>query len=430
MRLSRVLTGVSPEARSISFQDIWSKGLDLDGFGQRHAGVKVDANSAMALSAVFGAWRIISEGVATLPHDTMIRRQGIPAPYRPRPDWVQRPNATDTWIEFVGQVMVSQLMDGNAYVLVNWNGDGSVGSLKVLDPGLVEPERNGGMVVFKVRADDEEMVFPSVSGTAPFEILHFRAMSAPGSLVGLSPIEACAETFGISLAAQKYGSKFFANDATPGGVIELPPEYNLSEAGQRALKEQWHELYGGPQNAKRVAVLTQGAKFAKMQIAPAEAQFLETRAFQIADVARIYGVPPHLLGDASGSTSWGSGLAEQNTAYVIHTLRPYLERVESRFTRLLQVEAANLTGRDVPVYLNLNEEALLRGDTETRWASHRANVATGVLTADEVRREEGYVPLPDGVGAVPWIPLAQAPTDDIEDEPVDEPVSEGGSDEQ
>ena len=84
----------------------------------------------------------------------------------------------------------------------------------------------------------------------------------------------------------------------------------------------------------------------------------------------------------------------------------------------------------MPVYLNLNEEALLRGDTETRWASHRANVATGVLTADEVRREEGYVPLPDGVGAVPWIPLAQAPSDTLEEETGEEPVSEGGSDEQ
>lgn len=430
MRLSRIILGVPDETRSISFQDIWAKGLDLDGFGNRHAGVKVDANSAMALSAVFGAWRIISEGVATLPRDTMIRRDGIPAPYRPRPAWVDRPNASDTWIEFTGQVMVSQLMDGNAYVLVNWNGDGSVGSLKVLDPELVTPEKAGGMVVYKVRSDTEEMVFPSLSGTSPFEILHFRAMSAPGALVGLSPIEACAETFGISLAAQKYGSKFFANDATPGGVIELPPEFNLSEAGQRSLKEQWNDMYGGPHNAKRVAVLTQGAKFSKMQVAPAEAQFLETRAFQISDVARIYGVPPHLLGDASGSTSWGSGLAEQNTAYVIHTLRPYLERIEARFTRLLQVEAFNLTKREVPVYLNLNEEALLRGDTETRWASHRANVATGVLTADEVRREEGYVPLPDGVGSVPWIPLAQAPSDTLKEETGEEPVSEGGSDEQ
>jgi HK97 family phage portal protein len=326
-------------------------------------------------------------------------------------------------IEFLGQVSVSLLADGNAYVLVTWR-DGAIEDLVVLDPTQVDvPERGfytlagsgvtlQGVTKFKPRA--------------PVEILHIRGMTTPGSLVGMSPIEATAETLGINLAAQRYGASFFANDGTPGGIVEVPETAKLSPVGQKALRDSWRELFGGPDRAKSIAVLVEGAKFKALQVSPNEAQFLETRKFGVQEVARIYGIPPHLISDTTNTTGWGTGMAEQNTAYVIHTLRPWLERIEAGLTLLAQLEVESVKASPAPsqVYINLEEEALLRGATTERWDNHRKNVGSGVRTADEVRREEGLPPLPDGLGAVPWIPLAQAPQEEgpTEEEPIEEPT--------
>jgi HK97 family phage portal protein len=408
--LGRLLNGGGAEERGLSYQDVFERGLDWHGYGHRHAGVSVTQDSALALSAVFGSWRIISEGVATLPRDVVFRRNGIPTPFRPRPAWLDKPNGTETWVEFMGQIMLSVLADGNAYVMVSWDPSGAVASMVVLDPHRVQVQQHeSGHVLYRLSSGKDAQVFPQLGGVAPYEIMHFRWMTRPGELTGISPIEQCAETFGIALGAQRYGAKFYEQDATPGGVITLPPEFDLSEAGQKALKEQWQSLHGGANRAKKVAVLTRGAAYKPLQVAPAEAQFLETRAFQVADVARIFGVPPHLLADSTGSTSWGSGLAEQGTAFVRHTLRPHLERIEAKFTELVQIEQLNLRGVSSGAFLNLDEESLLRGDHESRWATHRANVTSGMVMPDEARRAEGLPPLPDGLGSVPWIPLAQDP---------------------
>lgn len=430
MKVLDILKG-TVEARSISFQDVWDKALDLDGtYGTSRAGVTVNRNSVTQLSSVYGSWRLISEGVSTLPRDAMMRRDGVPKLFRPRPIWLDQPNLNDLWVDFAGQIMVSLLADGNAYVAVQWGPSGMVDSLTVMDPSAVRPEKVEGLIGFEVRNHATGMsgYLPPLFGVSPTEMLHIRGMTLPGFITGLSPIEACAETFGISLAAQRYGAGFFQNDGTPSGIIEVPPEAKLSPTGQAALRQAWSDLFGGPGRAKGVAVLVDGAKFHPLQISPDEAQFLETRRFQVADIARIYGIPPHLLADSTGSTSWGTGLAEQNTAYISFTLRAWLERVEAGFTRLLRIELQHMGNVDTldgsQAFINLSEEALLRGAPSTRWDQHRANVTSGVLTADEVRKEEGMDPLPDGLGAVPWIPLAQAPggIDPQVDQPPSEPV--------
>ena len=429
--LDIVRGSLGAEERSLSYQDIWDQGLDLTLSGQNVAGVKVNSSTATSLSAVYASWRIISEGVSTLPRDSMRRIDGLPKPFRPRPVWLDYPNRWETWIEFLGQVSVSLLADGNAYVLVTWNG-GAIDDLVVLDPALVEVPSRGVYVVNGTTLQGVSKFTPR----APVEVLHLRGMTTPGSLVGMSPIAATAETLGINLAAQRYGASFFANDGTPGGIVEVPETAKLSPIGQKALRDSWRELFGGPDRAKSIAVLVEGAKFKALQVSPNEAQFLETRKFGVQEVARIYGIPPHLISDTTNTTGWGTGMAEQNTAYVIHTLRPWLERIEAGLTLLaqLEVEAAKASPGPSQVYINLEEEALLRGATTERWDNHRKNVGSGVRTADEVRREEGLAPLPDGLGAVPWIPLAQAPQDEEPEEeeptevlPAEEP-GEGESD--
>lgn len=397
--------------RSISFQDVFDQGIDLDLFHhpRDHAGVRVTEQTAASLSAVYACWRIISEAIATLPRDVITTVNGVPTPLSSQPIWMRNPNPDDTWTEFLGQVMVSLLATGNAYILVRWGFGNAVADLTVLDPHLCTKERRGVVKVTNSERGTVTELFEASSyggdTRALLEVLHVRGMTKPGALEGMNPIQSTAQTLGVAIAAQKYGAEFFANDATPSGLIQMPESVGLSPDGQAAARKAWNDLFGagGKGMRKRVGVLIEGARFQQLQISPNEAQFLETRKFGVQEVARIYGAPPHLIGDTTNTTGWGTGMAEQNTAFVIHTLRPWIERLEARLSILTSIDLKNPQAR-----LRLNEEALLRGATKERWEVLRSNVAAGLMTADEARRQEGMAALPDGAGSVPWVPLNQA----------------------
>lgn len=394
------------DARSVSFQDMFGSGSDITGFGRKKAGELVNTQSAASLSAVYASWRIVSEAIATLPRNALASPRGLPT-YLDRPVWFDSPNVDDTWIEFLGQVMVSLLQSGDAFVLLDWK-NAKLEGMTVLDPASCVHVRSG-VITISNKEHGTSADFPDFQtfrgqARASREILHIRGMSNPGSLSGMSPIRICAETLGVSLASQSYGADFFANDATPAGIIEVPENVRLSSVGQAALRKAWNDMYGSKGMKKSVAVLVEGARFKSLQVSPNEAQFLETRKFGVQEIARIYGVPPHLIGDTTNTTGWGTGMAEQNTAFVVHTLRPYLERLEARFSGVLQVDV-NVSS----AHMDINEDALLRGATTDRWEVLRKNVAAGIMTADEARESEGFRPLSGGKGSVPWIPLQQAP---------------------
>jgi HK97 family phage portal protein len=419
MKINRVLSGALG-ARSISIQDVFDSGGDLTGLAHRgnHAGVAVDINSAAQLTAVFGSWRIISESVATLPRDLVESGDnGLPSVYGPRPFWLDQPSQFENWGEFSSQIVLSLLQTGNAFVLLDWGvKTGLLTQMKVLAPRLC---RRVSREVVSVSNDSGVSllpVFESGASLRSVEVMHIKGMASPGALEGLSPIMACAEALGISIAGQRYGASFFANDATPGGIIQVPAEIKLSESGRQATREAWSDMFGGPNRAKKVAVLTEGASYKPLQVTPNEAQFLESRKFGIQEIARIYGVPPHLLMDNAGTSGWGTAMAEQNTAFVTHTLPPTLERLESHFTALARREL----GRGETVSLAIHEEALMRGATASRWDVLRKNVGSGLVTADEARLSEGLPPLADGIGSVPWVPLQQLPQ--LSDETVDEKI--------
>lgn len=409
MRFTELLTGAI-STRSLSLQDVFNSGGDLSMVGtSSHAGVAVGVKQASQLSAVYGSWRIISEAIATLPRNLYRDVDGgVPEKVDPRPVWLDEPSEHELWSEFLGQVLVSLLQDGNAFVLINWAvRDGGIGALSVLAPDLCVRQSRQTVKVTS-RTDGTVTVVPEfMSGTgSSVEVMHIRGMTAPGSLHGMSPIDACAEVLGISLAAQRYGGSFYRNDATPGGIISLPESVKLSDSGRAATREAWADMFAGPDRARRVAILTEGATYKPIQVDPASAQFLEQRQFTVQEIARIYGVPPHLLQDSSGTSGWGTAMSETNVQFVVHSLRPYLERIEARFTALVRRASG-----DAALSLVINEEALLRGATAERWNVLRANVAAGVITADEARKSENMGPLPEEAGAVPWIPLAQAPKD-------------------
>jgi HK97 family phage portal protein len=369
----------------VTFADIW--GRDAQEFGLATAAdVNVNVDLAMQVSAVFGAFRILSDNIATLPldvytsdpnrgHDT----QGAGRyPFRPRPAWASFECGCNK-IDLISQVVVSLLSDGNAFVAVYRDARLKILSLEVLDPKLVTVERIGGQRMFRINGGDM---------LTALDILHIRGMTLPGSDRGASPIHYARESIGLSYAATRYGAGFFGNGGLPGLVVEVPGE--LSPTGIKQLKRGWDDVHKGSGNAHKLAVLTEGAKFSKVTIDPEDAQFLQTRQFQVPDIARIFGVPPHLLADATNSTSWGSGLAEQNTAFVQHTLRPLIERIEQGFNALLKSE-----GYPDHVFAKLSVDGLLRGSHKQRLESYAIGIQNGIYTVNEVRAWEDMPPLDD-----------------------------------
>ena len=393
----RRLFGNRTERRSLSFQDIWGRGLDFTS-ARTTSGEVVDFDAALTLSAVFAAIRLLSDSVSTLDLDVLYRSNGSEQKFRPQPGWILNMNPELRNHEILGQIVTSLLLDGNAYVATLRDGTGRVLSLSVLDPTDINPT---------LASDDDgfqRLTFTSAQ-TPGFDyttrdITMLRGLLKPGQIEGVSPIRACREMLGLGIAVQKFGGAFFGNGALPGAVVEVPGQ--LSEAGVQQLKSAWEDVHKGAANGSRLAVLTESAKFSKISIAPDDAQFLETKQASVQDVARLYGVPPHLLADASGSTSWGSGLHEQNVAFSQYSLRPLVTRVEAALTSVMRSEGIAVA------YARFDLESMRRATNE-RWDTYSKGIQTGVLSIDEVRAYEGLASLPDGKGQTHYVPLNLAP---------------------
>jgi HK97 family phage portal protein len=399
--------GAAREDRSISFQDVWGRGLDMFG-AQTTAGVVVNDDSALALSAVYGSVRILSEGISKLPIDATMGK-GAGAVAMPEiPLWLETPSPATPHIgmgEVIDQLMVSALMRGTGYALTPRDKFGNIIEISVLDPDKVTPvmQKNPSRVVFKIQGYDEPFTSQDVA--------MMIGLSKPGALVGMSPIDNARETIGLGLAAQTFGAALFGNSAVTSGVIEVEGE--MSEPGAKLLSRTWNESHKGPKRAHKVAILTEGAKYKPISMTAEQAQFLATREFQVSDVARIFGVPPHLLQDASGSTSWGSGLAEQSVNFVVHSLRPWATRVDRLLTRLAQSEASTDPG-GTRRYLTLSLDHLTRGDFSTRISTYGTGLDRGIWNLDEVRAMENLPAIQGGAGQDHRVPLYTGATNDLE----------------
>lgn len=349
----------------------WSQGMVWNG-----AATPVSTDQAMRLSAVYACLRLLSEAVATLPLDTFRRIEGTRESYD-RPGYLTFAPPQGNRIDYLSQLMLSLLTDGNAFVLTPRDRFGVPVELVVLDPTRVKVDAPDGRLRYRI----DDKTFPAG------DLMHIKGMCLPGQLRGVSPIAYARETVGLGLAAQNFGSSFFTNGALPGAVIETPGEMTR-EAAER-FAESWHARHSGVGAANRVGVLTNGAKLTKVSVQPNDAQFLETRAFQVPDVARIFGVPPHLIADASNSTSWGSGLAEQNLAFGQFSLRPWVDRIEEAHNRLLVSHGLG------DVFVKLNMDALLRASLRDRYESYEVGIRAGFLLEDEARALEDLAPLGD-----------------------------------
>jgi HK97 family phage portal protein len=275
--------------------------------------------------------------------------------------------------------MLSLLADGNAFVATPRDTLGVPTNLVPLDPSTVTVVRRKGEIGFLVQ--DVEY--------SQYDIMHIPGMLFPGALRGMSPIQAAREVIDGALKAQAYGSSFVGNMAVPPAVIEVPSSGG-DPAAERAkaqkVGEIWQETHGGS-NAGKVGVLVGGAQLKTIAISPEDAQWLDSKRFSVSEVARIYGVPPHLLADASNSTSWGSGLSEQNLAFGSFTLQPTTERIEEGHARLL-------TTHGLPdVFVKFNIDAKLRSAPKERAETQDIRIKNGSMTINEARALEDQPPV-------------------------------------
>lgn len=366
---------------------------------------------AMKLSAVFACLRLLSEAISTLPLDTFQATGAGSQPYRPRPDYLNFNPPEISRITYLSQVMLSLLTDGNAFVATPRDELGVPITLLVLDPTQVQVVRN---------ADNSISYLIGKQSFGPMDIMHISGMMLPGAVRGVSPLTAARDVIDGGQRAQEYGKNFIANDAMPPGVITMPDDGSAeAQAKARRIAQTWQETHGGTGNAGKIGVLIGGAELKTIAISPADAEWLDSKRFSVSEIARFYGVPPHLIADASNSTSWGTGLAEQNDAFGTFSLRPWTERIEEAHSRLLTLEGLPF------VSVRLNMDSLLRPSKKERYDAYAIGIDNQWLTPNAVLKEEGLPPVPWGDDPVTVKGrLTKVPFDDA---PVPTVASPGGS---
>ena len=361
------------ESRAVDVSD-WD--LALVDSSATDSGVDVTTESALRLTAVYASVTLLADGVASLPVDPF-RKDGLNRVEVPKPVWMAMPNPESTWRDFVERVMGSMLIFGNAYVLIADRDRMNVPTeLWVLNPADVKVRRSSSKSKEFVWGEQE--VFTHFTSRRPAgQVLHIQAFNN-GGLVGLSPIEMAKQAIGLGLVTEKHGSKFFGMGSQPSGVIQMPFGSNPTPEQLTRLKELFERRTSGSNNAHRPIVLANGATWNPTSIPNDQAQFLETRKFTVAEIARLFRVPPHLIGGVERSTSWGSGIEEQNIAFVTYSLMPWITRLESGFNQFMP------SGQ----YVKWNPSGLLRGDVSRRVAAYAVGVQNGWLSRNEVRHLE------------------------------------------
>lgn len=362
-------------------------------FGQSTAGKTVNERSAMQMTAVYACVRILAESIASLPlhlyekgeNGDRIRAEDHPLYFLLHDE----PNPEMTSFIFREVMVTHLLLWGNCYAQILRNGRGEVVGLYPLMPNRmsVERDQNGQLYYRYQRLNGEPPTMESTDVILlPEDILHIPGLGYDG-LVGMSPIAACRNAVGMGLAAEEYGSRFLSNGATPAGVLETP---SLIKDVSK-LRDSWEKAYGGTGNAGRVAILEEGVTFKPISMSPQDSQLLETRQYQLTEIARIFRIPPHMLQDLSRATF--SNIEEQSLEFVKYTLAPWISRWEQSMAKAL------LSPEERKKYsIRFNVDGLLRGDYKSRMEGYRIGVSSGILSVNDCRRLENMDLLSDEEG--------------------------------
>jgi HK97 family phage portal protein len=361
-------------------------------WGGTTSGKVVNERTAMQMTAVYSCVRILSEAIAGLP--LFVYRysaDGSKEKYLDHPLWRvlhDEPNPEMTSFVFRETMMNHLLLTGNAYAQIIRNARGEVVALYPLMPDRVTVDRDSqGRLFYRYYKSSDEA--PEVGKAkqadivfAPTDILHVLGLGYDG-LVGYSPIAMAKNAVGLAMAAEEYGAKFFANGAAPSGVLEHPGTIKDPER----IRQSWQSTFGGSANSNKIAVLEEGLKYTPIAISPEQAQFLETRKFQINEIARIFRVPPHMLADLEKSSF--SNIEQQSLEFVKYTLDPWVIRWEQAMNKSLLLDSEKRT-----VFTKFNVDGLLRGDYASRMTGYATARQNGWMSANDIRELENLDRIP------------------------------------
>jgi HK97 family phage portal protein len=337
------------------------------------AGIVVNTDNALRLSAVWGCVRLLADCVSTLPLHAF--RDGSREPLDPPPTLLARPSADlEELPEWLWAGLASALLRGNAFGLIVARAGASQRPAQV---ELLHPDRVS-VATMPDRSTQWRLDGRRIDKT---DLWHLRGYPFPGSPLGLSPIGYAAEAIGVGLAAQQYGAGFFGDDATPAGI--LTSDQIITREQATTLHEMWKSTRGGK---KGTAVLGNGAKFQQISIAPEESQFLESQKFTVTQICRVFGVPPEMVASEAGGSLTYANVEQRDISLLKYAVAPWLTRFERKLTRAMPRGT----------FVKFNAAALLRTDLKSRYESYAIGLDKGFLTLDEVRQLEDREPLPAG----------------------------------
>lgn len=351
--------------------------LTAVGGGPSASGVRVTEDSALTAMAVLACVNMIADTMAVLPFGVYARSDEGRTRERDHPIDVllsEEPNGYQTPFEFKRLLLTQLLLRGNAFAWAERDRGGRVLSFRPVHPDLVTVKRaSDGTPVYEFE------LWPGDGRQACTrdDMVHVKWMSTNG-YTGRSPIKVGGEAIGVTLATQEHGARYFQNGSKASGV--LMADGSLDPDRARKVKDDWQQNMSGVKNAGAIAVLPTGVKFQQLTISNEDAQYLAARVFQNKDIGRLYKLPPFLIFETEGSTSWGTGLEQQMLAFLMLCLQPYTTSIEQQFNRFVRLRGSN---RDL--YTRMNTNALLRMDSAASAAFIKARWEVGALTSNEIR---------------------------------------------
>lgn len=351
--------------------------------------------SAMSLGAFYACVTLLADTISSLSIKAyrQVGAARVEVENQPRLFADDGPYPGSTWFEWLWMMMESLAVTGNGFGYITArNGDDKPTAVMPIHPDVLRvemPSRDARWPEPIYRVDG--VVVPAR------DIMHIKRYPIAGAVLGMSPIQKAASSVGLALAAERYGLNYFRDSANPSSVMES--DVPLTEDQTRRLQKQWISSFGG---RRRPAILSGGVKWRAIAITPNESQFLETRQFQRSEIAMWFRIPPHMIGDTTKSTSWGTGLEQQSIGFVTYTLRAWLTCIEQALTALLP------RGQ----FAKFNIDGLLRGDVKTRWEAYRLGRDAGVYSVNDIRAMEDLPPVDDGDGRIQpmnFVPLGHEP---------------------
>jgi HK97 family phage portal protein len=359
-----------PERRAVTPASLFLSGGVMPSGTQ--SGVPMSQDASLKVNAIFAAVNLISDSVAMLPRDTYTTVNGDRQPFRPRPPFVNQPDADGaTWQTFIQQWLVSKLISHAACVRILRNGVGDPIAFSVLDPTRVEPRReDGGVVYYDVdhgayRVDAEDMIYDA-------------ELMRPGQIKGTSRVDELRETFGLSQALQEFSARFFGNGSTTSGIIVAPGEVTEDQANK--VQDAWEKGHRGLRKAHRPGFLSGGASWVKTGVDPEQAQMLGSREFAVEEVCRAFKIPVAMLQSTKPGSQAYASREQDALQFATFTLMPYLTAIESHLSRLMPPGA----------YLRINVDALLRASLTDRFAAYSQAMQGGFMTINQINRLEDW----------------------------------------